>query len=155
MRLATILFALALPLTALAAPPRQQTQAAPTGIVSLAALRGRARPLLIFAPNPNDPQFEIQRRRLGANAPVLDDLNVVVIAIPYDSPSPTRAMLTDDGAQAARRRFNIPPSGFAVILLGKDGVEQLRSSKPLSIDKLRDTIGASPTRQPEMHAPHP
>ena len=139
MRLVTILFAFALPLTAFANPPRQ-TEAAPIGIVSLAGLRGLARPLLIFAPTPNDPQLEIQLRRLHDNAPAIAARNIVVIAIPYDSPSPTQAMLTDDGAEAARRRFNIPPSDFAVILLGKDGSEKLRSSKPLSVEKLRNTI---------------
>jgi hypothetical protein len=139
MQLATILFAFALPLITYAQPPRQ-TIATPTGIVTLASLRGLARPLLIFAPTPTNPLLEIQLRRLYDNAPAIAARNIVVIAIPYDSPSPTRAMLTDDDAQAARRRFNIPPSDFAVILLSKNGSEKLRSSKPLSIEKLRNAI---------------
>jgi hypothetical protein len=139
MQLAKILFAFALPLTTYA-QPSHQTVATPTGIITLASLRGVARPLLIFAPTPNDPRLEIQLRRLHDNAPAIAARNIVVIAIPYDSPSPTQAMLTGDDAQAARRRFNIPPSDFAVILLGKDGSEKLRSSKPLSVEKLRNTI---------------
>jgi hypothetical protein len=147
-------FALPLLLAGLSQPPALAQTTAPTGIVSLAGLRGLARPLLIFAPNPNDPQLEIQLRRLRDNAPTITELNIVVIAIPYNSPSPTQAMLTGDGAEAARRHFNIPPSDFAVILIGKDGAEKLRSSKPLSIDKLRITINAMPTRQQELRS-HP
>jgi hypothetical protein len=128
----------------------------PTGIVSLATLRDRARPLLIFAPTPNDPQLQIQLRNLQNSVPALAERDIVVIAIPYNSPSPTQATLTDSGAQTARRRFHIDPSDFTVILLGKDGGEKLRSTKPLPIETLLNTIDAMPMRQQEMHSkPHP
>jgi hypothetical protein len=148
MSLASLFAALALPLITLAATPPQAAPA-PAGIVSLASLRGTARPLLIFAPKPDDSQLEIQLRRLHDNAAAIAERDIVVIAIPYQSPSPTQAMLTGDDAQTARRRFNIAPGDFAVILLGKDGGEKLRSAKPISIDKLRDTIDAMPMRQQE------
>jgi len=125
----------------------------PTGIVTLSELRNIARPLLIFAPNPTDSQLQIQLRRLHENVPALADRNIVVIAIPYDSPSPTAAQLTATAAQSARRRFNIAPADFTVILIGKDGGEKLRSTKPLTLDKLFDTIDAMPMRQQEMRPP--
>jgi hypothetical protein len=125
----------------------------PTGIVTLSELRNIARPLLIFAPSPDDPQLQIQLRRLHDNAPALSARNIVVIAIPYNSPSPTSAQLTDTAAQSARRRFNIAPTDFSVILIGKDGGEKLRATEPLTLDKLRDTIDAMPMRQQEMRTP--
>jgi len=153
MRALALLVALVLPLAAAALAPHQ-TEAPPTGIVSLAALRNRARPLLVFAPRPDDPQLEIQLRRLAADAPSLTERNVVVIAIPYQSPTTTAATLTATDAETARRRFNVPPTDFAVILLGKDGGEKLRSAKPLTLDQLRQTIDAMPMRQEEMRR-HP
>ena len=126
-----------------------------TGIVSLAALRGHARPLLIFAPTFNDPQLQIQLSELRDNASAIAGRDLVVIALSYNGPSPTQVQLTNTDADAARRRFHIAPSEFAVILIGKDGGDKLRALKPLSAEKLRDTIDAMPMRQHEMRStPH-
>jgi hypothetical protein len=145
--------ALALTMTPIIASP--QTSATPTGIVSLTSLRDTARPLLIFAPTPNDPQLQIQLRRLNQSAAAIANRDIAVIAIPWNSPSPTAATLTDQDALAARRRFHIAPSDFTVILLGKDGGEKLRSSKPLTLDKLTSTIDAMPMRQDELRSRSP
>jgi hypothetical protein len=133
---------------------RAQIALPPTGFVTLASLRDTARPLLIFAPTPGDPQLLIQLRRLQAASAAIAERDMVILALPYQSPSPTPAYLTATAAQAARRRFHIAPDDFTVILLGKDGGEKLRSSKPLSLDKLRATIDAMPMRRQEMRS-HP
>jgi hypothetical protein len=127
---------------------------APTGIVSLTTLRDTARPLLIFAPTPDDPQLQIQLRRLHDNAAAVFERDIVVIAIPYESPSPTPAMFTVECAKFARIRFNVAPTDFTVILIGKDGGEKLRSHKPLTIDQLSTTIDTMPMRQQELRS-HP
>jgi bifunctional DNA-binding transcriptional regulator/antitoxin component of YhaV-PrlF toxin-antitoxin module len=148
-----LLFAsMIVPLKAAALASAPQANAAPSGIVSLSNLRGQARPLLIFAPKPDDPQLEIQLRRLHDNAAAVSERDVVPIAIPFQSPSTTAAMLSGTDAQAVRRRFNVAPGDFEVILIGKDGGEKLRSSKPISMDKLRETIDSMPMRQQEVDA---
>jgi hypothetical protein len=148
MRLTPILLAL------MALPSLAQTHT-----VTLATLRDNARPLLIFAPTPDDPQLILQLRRLQqtpATVAATTDRNIVLIAIPFQTPSPSPATLTTTDATAARHRFHIAPSDFAVILLGKDGGEKLRSSKPLTLQTLCDTIDAMPMRQQEMRShPHP
>ena len=113
-------------------------------------MRDQSRPLLVFAPRAADAQLEIQMRTLEEHAAQAADRQIVVIAIPYDSPSPSEASLADAEARAVRRRFNVAPADFAVILLGKDGGEKLRSTRPLSMDKLSATIDAMPMRQDEM-----
>ena len=150
--LALLLASLIMPFKATTVSSPPQANVTPTGVVSLSDLRGRSRPLLIFAPKPDDPQLEIQLRRVQAHAAVITERDVVVIAIPYQSPSTTAAMLSGTDAQTVRRRFNVAPDDFQVILIGKDGGEKLRSSKPISIDKLRDTIDAMPMRQQEMQS---
>jgi hypothetical protein len=147
MRIATHI-ALALPLLAAAAAAQTTTH-----VVSLAGLRGNSRILLIFAPGPNDPQLQIQLRRLNDNAAAVTDRDLVPVAVPYKSPSPTPAAFTDDEALAARRRFQVDPGNFTVILIGKDGGEKLRSGKPLSINQLLDAIDSMPMRKEEMRSP--
>ena len=120
--------------------------------VTLSQLRGQFRPVLIFAPRPNDPQLEIQVRTLQEHAAEAQDRDLAVIAVTYESPSPSRLQLTPRDGEAARRRYRIPPNDFAVILLGKDGGEKLRSGKPLSINTITATIDAMPMRQEEKRA---
>ncbi len=123
-----------------------------TAVTTLARLRDQYRPLLIFAPGPNDPQLEIQMRTLQEHAAAVQDRNLAVIALPYQTPPPSQLELSPADAEAARRRFGIEPDEFAVILLGKDGGQKLRSDKPVSMDRLAETIDAMPMRQDEMKA---
>ncbi len=120
------------------------------GIVTLRSLKDRARTLLIFASGPEDPQLEIQVRTLQEHAAEAHERDLVVLALPYRSPSPTAVKLSAADADLARRQFHVPPGEFAVILLGKDGGAKLRSSKPLSMARLISTIDAMPMRQEEM-----
>ena len=122
---------------------------------TLASLRGNARPLLIFTSTPNDPQLQIQLRILSENAEAAAERNIVPIVIPWNNPAPSgTTTLTPTGAEAARRRFSVPPTDFTAILVGKDGGEKLRSSRPISFTKLRDLIDSMPMRQQEIHNAH-
>jgi hypothetical protein len=137
-----------------------QSPTLPAGTVSLAGMRDRVRPLLIFAPAPDDPRLELQLRGLHEAQAALVERDVVVVVVPFKSPSTSGAMLTgkmlsDADAQAARRRFKIAPGEFVVILVGKDGGEKLRSSEPLAVTTLRETIDAMPMRQEEMRSKRP
>ena len=138
------LLALALLMSSLA---HAQTPSSPT---TLARLRDHYRPLLIFAPSPEDPSLLVQLRKLKDSGPGLYSREVLVIAVPYNTPAPTDLALTQAGADAARKRFHITPADFTVILIGKDGGEKLRSRKPLSFHKLREAIDSMPMRQEEM-----
>src|ERR1700760_3534674 len=91
-----------------------QTDVQRKGIVPLESLRDTSRPLLIFAPKPDDPQMEIQLRTMNEHAPEVAERDMTVIALPYNNPSPTAASMSSSEADAARHRFNIAPGDFAV-----------------------------------------
>jgi hypothetical protein len=111
--------------------------------------------LLVFAPAPDDPRLRSQCSLLqGAS---LAERNVVVVLLPragtaepcasFD-PNVMTSMETAE-ADEARKRFHVTPDSFAVILIGKDGGEKLRSSDPIPAQKLLETIDAMPMRQQE------
>jgi hypothetical protein len=58
----------------------------------------------------------------------------------------------EDGptGEVARREFGIGRGDFAVVLVGKDGGEKLRSTEPLRSRDLLDRIDAMPMRRREM-----
>jgi hypothetical protein len=125
------------------------------GVTTLSALRGQARPLLIFAREPDNRQMGIQLRILNEHAAEAQDRQVVGIALPYQNPGPSNLQLSATDADAARRRFHVAPTDFVVILLGKDGGEKLRSTKPIPMSRLVETIDAMPMRKDEMQANNP
>ncbi len=122
----------------------------PSNPTTLAQLRDRYRPLLLFAARPDDPALLAQMNKLKAAAPGLAERDVLVIALPYNDPAPTEVGLSAADSLAARRLFHVAPEDFTAILLGKDGGEKFRSRKPISFEKLRDTIDSMPMRQQEM-----
>jgi hypothetical protein len=140
-------------LFALTLAPMLNAQAPRTGQVTLDGLRETSRPLLIFAPRPDDPQLEIQLRTLAEHAPGVTERDITILALPYNNPSPSAATLSSTEADNARRRYHVNPADFTIILVGKDGGEKLRSLKPISFDKLQNTIDAMPMRQEEMRNP--
>jgi hypothetical protein len=142
-------------LTCTAMPQNLPAQTAPT---SLQSQIDKTRPLLIFYPSPagsnsdtEDPRLTQQLKLLppgDESNPELKERQVILYLLPFDMHFDDR--LSPRQAAQARRRFHIAPTDFTVILLGKDGDEKFRSSKPVPWEQLRGLIDAMPMRQQEM-----
>ena len=122
------------------------------GPTTLAQWRDRARPLLIFAPAPDDARMLAQLHTLGEHAAEMADRDLVPIAVPYRDASSGVAQLGPQEAEVVRQRFHVRPEEFAVVLVGKDGGAKWRSGKPVSMEALNGKIDAMPMRKEEMRA---
>lgn len=130
------LAALVLLLVSAPGPATPQTQA----FVTLAELRNLVRPLLIFAPTPGDPQLATQVRTLEDHLHQTRTLSILPVGVPLPNNPPTAAKFTDAEARSIRRRFEVAPTDFAVILLDQEGREIYRSPRPLSMPELARMI---------------
>ena len=101
-----------------------------------------ARPFVIFADSPLQPELAEQLRLLEADAQGLARRDVAVIV---DS---------DPEAQGALRRA-LRPRGFGVVLLGKDGGVVLRRPAPLSAREVARAVDRTPARQEELRLGQP
>ena len=128
--------------------------------VSVAAMRGCYRPLVVLAPSPHDPRLKQQQASLDAAADDLMDRNVVYLPVfadpggfsaPLDAPF---AVLPAPEQAALRARFKTAPGAFQAVLLGEDGGVKLRSRTPVAIEQLNSLIDSMPTRRREMLRPH-
>jgi hypothetical protein len=119
-------------------------------IVTLGELKDTARPLLIFAPNARDMRLMDQMEVVRVNRKEAKERRLVAVAVPETGKIAVGSMLGPDEAAKARRRFHVDAGEFAVVLVGKDGGEKLRSSKPLPFKRLEDVIDGMPMRQEEM-----
>lgn len=113
---------------------------APQGLITLSELRNVACPLLIFASKPDDARLEIQLRTLNEHSAEAADHAIVPVAIPFQNPSPTDAKLSPAESISLRRRYDVAPADFVVILLNRDGRQLVRSTKPLSMHRLDEAF---------------
>ncbi len=100
-----------------------------------------ARPLVIFADNPNDPRFIQQMEFLNEQSEDLVARDVVVITD------------TDPEADTAIRE-ELRPRGFMLVLIGKDGAIYLRKPTPWRVRELTRSIDKMPIRLQEIRDEH-
>lgn len=108
------------------------------------------RPLLVFADSEASGPLADQRRILAASRASLTERNVVVIWVVGDKVLAELGPHPRESAKALRARFGASPSGFRIVLVGKDGGTKLNTTSPLGTGALYATIDAMPMRQNEM-----
>lgn len=116
------------------APELQIIEAEPG--MSLDEFHWQARPLVIFADSPFDPNFVEQMALIEEEADLLFERDVVVITD------------TDPTAMTAIRQ-ELRPRGFMFVLIGKDGQKYLRKPFPWSVRELSRSIDKMPIRLQE------
>jgi len=103
----------------------------------LAEFRWQARPVLIFAPSPDDPRYRSAVHDLETRRDALAERDIVV--------------LTDtDPAAGGRLRDALGARDFRMILVGKDGGRKMDEAAPIPADRLFAEIDAMPMRRSEM-----
>ena len=123
---------------------------------TLSALTGRNRVLLVIAPDSLDRRFGQQLDNFAHHSAALGSRDLVLIPIVPDSGLPNASpvlrelrppLVHDDEKITIRKRFHIDPTSFVVILLDKSGAERLRSTTPITIQRLNRTIDALPAHK--------
>ncbi len=113
----------------------------------MAEYRWQARPVLVFAPE-GDRRLGEQAERFAADQAARRDRDIVLIEI--DGRSAQADGQAVPGGVALRRRFGIPETEFAVILIGKDGGEKMRAAEVTDPQAFYDLIDTMPMRRDEM-----
>lgn len=109
------------------------------------------RVILIFVDSKESDQYQKQLKEFSGQDEGFQDRDLITLHLFADGSS-----FSDDQSipvrdeKMLRAKFNIEPSNFTIILLGKDGTEKLRQEDVLSTDKLYNIIDAMPMRQREM-----
>ena len=137
-----LVMSLTAPVAALPADPVAAWNADRTAPVAadgldLDAFQWIARPVVVFADSPDDPQFVQQMDLLAERADELALRDVVVI---FDT----------DPAARGDIRLKLRPRGFMLALLGKDGQIKARKPSPWTVRELSRSIDKMPMRQQEM-----
>jgi hypothetical protein len=109
----------------------------PADMADLSEFRWKKRPVVVFADSRDDPAFIEQLELLEARPEELRERDVVV--------------LTDTNPKdGAALRLKMRPRGFMLVLVGKDGVIELRKPFPWDVREISRSIDKMPMRQREI-----
>lgn len=111
----------------------------------LKSFRGSTRLLIVFGPSETDGQVTTQLENFRNNHDALNERDVRVFSV-LESAAPAAGGTPADW----RRRFDVGPNNFTVVLVGKDGTEKHRWVQPVSLAEIETLVDAMPMRQAEM-----
>lgn len=95
------------------------------------------RRLILFADQRDDPALAAQRAVVGQARDGFAARDI-------------RVAERIGGRGAERRRLGVPPRGFGLVLVGRDGGVKLRSVRVVAADRLLGTVDAMPMRRREL-----
>ncbi len=103
------------------------------------ALLWQARPVVVFADTPQQPQFAQQMRLLSEDPEPLLLRDVVIITD------------TNPAAMSVWRE-KLRPLGFSLVLMDKDGAVVIRKPLPWSVREITHAIDKMPIRRDEIRS---
>lgn len=111
----------------------------------------KARVLLVFAPVEESPLFLKQRDINQQSRDGYRERDLVILEVfQREGRDGSGPPLTRPQVESLRKQFGVKMDEFTVILLGKDGGEKLRQTRPVTAEALFRLIDSMPMRQREM-----
>ena len=108
---------------------------------TIAQMKWERRVLIVAAPSGEDVSLREQRGILADWKVKADARDLSIVEVLGD-----QVRGAADTAAQIRRKYRLP-AAFTAILIGKDGGEKLRSTKPFPAAVLEQTIDAMPMRR--------
>lgn len=117
----------------------------------LAKYEWQNRIVLLFAPGPSNLLFRDQVHEFKGYEDGFADRDLITFHLFSGTESfQGNRKINKNLRDQFYRFYNVEKGDFIVLLIGKDGTEKLRQSKPLATDSLFSVIDAMPMRQREM-----
>ena len=104
--------------------------------------------LLIFAPKSHHQDYQRQIDMFRERTPALNHRDLLMFHLFEEEPGYFgNRVIAPEAACITRRRLNVQPGEFAIVLLGKNGQVQLRSDRPTHPDGIFALIDSGMRRQ--------
>ena len=129
----------------LALAPIAAAHATDDDLSSVAAMTGRARVLVAFARNLQDPRMVQQRAEIARFAIGGAQRDLVFVQVDL-----SHVIGATDHADELRARYGVSPNSFRNLLIDKNGKLVFTSGRPLLADRMAQVIDTLPSRQEEV-----
>jgi hypothetical protein len=123
----------------------------PATAAGLDAYLWNSRPVIVFAPSRDAPTAVDQIKCLAAAREALAERDMPVIIATKSGVIALSGGRAPAALKASelRRAYGVADGAFAIILIGKDGGEKLRSSEPVAVERLTGLVDGMPMRRRE------
>jgi hypothetical protein len=123
------------------------------GAADLGDYLWRSRPLLLFAPIPDDPRLTETLSRIRSSRCAFADRDMVTgLVVARGDSTLDGQPVGPDEAQRLRTQFAVDPDAFAAILIGKDGGEKWRADDVPDLQTIYAVIDGMPMRGREARS---
>ncbi|QIL75732.1 DUF4174 domain-containing protein [Hymenobacter sp. HDW8] len=121
----------------------QKPSAKPSLPERIKAQRWQKRVVVLYAPTAESVELKQQKASMTSAEAQVEARDILIIEAIETNLSPTEK-------QYVRQTLDVEPSGFAVVLIGKDGGVKRKETKPIDPKALFETIDTMPMRRQEM-----
>jgi len=119
--------------------------------MNLDQFKWKNRLLFLFSPTRSHPLFDTFQKSLADRQPGVADRDLVIFEILESGSSRINTENMDpQTAQSLRKRFEVSPGQFTVILVGKDGGTKMNRNEETQLVDIFGLIDSMPMRQEEM-----
>ncbi len=109
--------------------------------------------LLIFSPRADDMRVRALDEIFHQRSCELTERDLIVGRVPaFGDARLAERVLSPASAVNLQKDFGVDPGDFAVVLVGKDGFEKLRTSEIPDLDQIFELIDGMPMRRAEMRS---
>jgi hypothetical protein len=113
--------------------------------------RWNNRPLFVFSPNADREDYQKQISNLSSKEEGIEDRDMIVHLVLEEGNSFVGDHpLTEEAVRQLQEKFEIDPTDFIIILVGKDGGVKLRKEEYTPMSDIFNLIDSMPMRQREM-----
>ena len=134
--------------TALALPQKPMPKR-----IDLKNYRNNSRLWIVFAPSSEDKRARLQQKlwSKAERGNHLKERDLVAFKVFEKGESRVNeSQISESAAKSLRTKFRVPKGAFRAILIGKDGGEKYRATKPVTSQMVFGMIDAMPMRKQEM-----
>lgn len=138
-------------LVLLAACAENQPETGCRSSIDLPSYRWKNRLLIVCADKPETLRMAEYRAAWAGREAGVAERDMVVFHLYASGPGQVAGeALCPEAAAGLRRELKVPPEGFQMLLIGKDGGVKLRSGKPVPPAEVFSLIDGMPMRREEM-----
>jgi hypothetical protein len=119
-------------------------------VMNLKQYQWKSRLLFVFAPSPEDEQYQEQLEHLSNDNELAERDLIMFHLFKSDSGFADERRLSEEDVAGLQEKFSVEPKSFTVVLIGKDGAEKQRWTHAVERDDLFALIDDMPMRQQEM-----
>lgn len=113
--------------------------------------------VLLYAPSAEHFQYRRQLKNLAGHTSGLAERDILILHATgkgepkiHSAQEHLHRLVKNETVPEIATKYDIPPTNFSILLIGKDGTKKLQRNRPVEAEAIFERIDSMPMRQREM-----